>query len=166
MFAQLANEVDHAFLKMAENSKQKKFRKAEESSEEEEDSELEEDPPPLENKFANDGSFFELFKQKMAEQEKKEKGNSSHAAPAPKTEDGETQLKAYQAGIGKRKSLLKTNKLREMRKKRREEIEEHKKVEEEDNNQSTAWKTYMREVKELQEKCCTEKDDYKRPLVK
>ena len=45
-------------------------------------------------------------------------------------------------------------------------LKEHRKVEEEDGNQSKAWKTYMKEVRELQEKCCTEKDDHKRPLVK
>ena len=82
---------------MAEKNKEEKSRRVEDSSEEEEESDLDEDSPPLENKFANDGSFLELFKQKMAEQEQKEeKGSSSHAAPAPKTEDGETQLKAYQ----------------------------------------------------------------------
>ena len=33
-------------------------------------------------------------------------------------------------------------------------------------SQSEAWKTYMKEVKELQEKCCSDKEGHKRPLVK
>lgn len=34
------------------------------------------------------------------------------------------------------------------------------------SSQSEAWKTYMKEVKELQEKCCSDKEGHKRPLVK
>lgn len=86
---------------MAEKSKSKKEKKIESSSEEEEEEDEDEDesPSPVENKFANDGSFLELFRQKMAEQEKdggKNKSSAQIPAPHTETEDGETQLKAYQ----------------------------------------------------------------------
>lgn len=86
---------------MAEKSKSKKEKKIESSSEEEEEEDEDEDesPSPVENKFANDGSFLELFRQKMAEQEKdggKDKSSAQIPAPHTETEDGETQLKAYQ----------------------------------------------------------------------
>lgn len=87
---------------MAEKSRSKKEKKIESSSEEEEEEDEDEDesPSPVENKFANDGSFLELFRQKMAEQEKdgggKDKSSAQIPAPHTETEDGETQLKAYQ----------------------------------------------------------------------
>lgn len=66
------------------------------------DNEDDDEGSPLrtENKFANDGSFLELFKKKMAEQQI----NTPIEDPPEikpvhtriETEDGDTQLKAYQ----------------------------------------------------------------------
>lgn len=88
---------------MADNKRKKFTQRRDTSSEEEEEEEEEEDsPPPIENKFTNDGSFLEMFKKKMAEQELTTPSSSNpHPTPHTETEDGETQLKAYQVLLSK-----------------------------------------------------------------
>lgn len=75
-------------MKEEEEEEKEKKPEKEEEDEEEEDS--------TNNKFANDGSFLELFKKKMAEQQEGQCSKDAISSPKTQIEDGGTQLKAYQ----------------------------------------------------------------------
>lgn len=85
---------------MAVNYDESLEKRPRRTSSDNEDDDDEGSPIRTENKFANDGSFFELFKKKMAEQQidtpPEDPPEIKPVHTRIETEDGETQLKAYQ----------------------------------------------------------------------
>ncbi|XP_028311903.1 telomerase RNA component interacting RNase isoform X1 [Gouania willdenowi] len=111
------------------------------------------------NVFANDGSFMEMFKKKMEEQQK----NATEKSVGETSEHGQTASVAKKAPptgtsfVGKRRGgvFLKTGMV----------AKKQKQDSEKEPGKSDAWSKYMAEVKKYKAHQCGD-DDKTRPLVK
>ncbi|KAM4535333.1 telomerase RNA component interacting RNase [Fundulus diaphanus] len=119
-------------------------------------------PAAAANVFANDGSFMEIFKKKMEEEERKRKGEAPQSGgEARATDQGQTSVEKkappVTSFVGKRRGgvFLKTGMVA---KKQKQDTEA-------EPGKSDAWSKYMAEVKKYKAHQCSD-DDKTRPLVK
>ncbi|XP_005802861.1 telomerase RNA component interacting RNase [Xiphophorus maculatus] len=112
------------------------------------------------NAFANDGSFMEIFKKKMEEEQRKKEAQQT-GGQARATEQGQTSVEKkalpVTSFVGKRRGgvFLKTGMVA---KKQKQDAEA-------EAGKSDAWSKYMAEVKKYKAHQCSD-DDKTRPLVK
>ncbi|RWS08081.1 hypothetical protein B4U79_06075 [Dinothrombium tinctorium] len=130
-------------------------RKIKEESEEEESGES--DAKPIKNKFANDGSFLEMFKQM-------EKANVSSVKQETSRDQSNSDLTTLESGsesrnvttVKRRSKVLKIGVI----KRNRRLLEDT-----EEMNSGDAWQQYMNEVRKYKDKFGDDSDK-NRPLVK
>ncbi|XP_046382128.2 telomerase RNA component interacting RNase-like isoform X2 [Haliotis rufescens] len=117
------------------------------------------------NKFANDGSFLEMFKKKMEEQ----KALGDKPVTVPDKDDSPTQSSETDSG-----KLSKTNILSIVGKRRGGSakvlktgmVKKPKQEEDEDSGENKdGWSKYLAEVNKYKSQMCTD-EDKTRPLVK
>ncbi|XP_058508742.1 telomerase RNA component interacting RNase isoform X2 [Solea solea] len=112
------------------------------------------------NAFANDGSFMEMFKKKMEEEQKRKK-ETPQSGDGRATEQGQTSVERkpppVTSFVGKRRGgvFLKTGVVAKKQKEDSEAVP----------GKSDAWSKYMAEVKKYKAHQCGD-DDKTRPLVK
>ncbi|KAG7505471.1 hypothetical protein JOB18_032502 [Solea senegalensis] len=112
------------------------------------------------NAFANDGSFMEMFKKKMEEEQKRKK-ETPQSGDGRATEQGQTSVERkpppVTSFVGKRRGgvFLKTGVVAKKQKQDSEAVP----------GKSDAWSKYMAEVKKYKAHQCGD-DDKTRPLVK
>ncbi|XP_028397930.1 telomerase RNA component interacting RNase-like [Dendronephthya gigantea] len=113
------------------------------------------------NSFVNDGSFFEIYKQRLKEQKNVADKKTENTAET----EAEKRKTANLLLQGKRKipvgRMPGSSKKLDAKKKKLE-----KKKEENPDEKSSAWKAYMEEVKKYKEMSCTDDTEQNRPLVK
>ncbi|XP_067678050.1 telomerase RNA component interacting RNase-like [Haliotis asinina] len=120
------------------------------------------------NKFANDGSFLEMFKKKMEEQSKalsdkpvtgSDKEDSSAQASSAEIDSGKSSKTNIMSIVGKRRGgsakVLKTGMVKKPKQEEDESSAEPK----------DGWSKYLAEVNKYKSQMCTD-EDKTRPLVK